>query len=100
MIKEKAARNFEYVILQHLNLIMQQHMAHHTHTHTHVFFFKKEKKRGFIHAANKVTETVCKIKEVSVWITLASLKPGVILFTLADHQNIRPYMVFIHSILL
>lgn len=73
MIKEKAARSFEYVILQHLNLIMQQHMAHHT---------------------------VCKIKEVSVWITLASLKPGVILFTLADHQNIHPYMVFIHSILL
>lgn len=96
MIKEKAARNFEYVILQHLNLIMQQHMAH----HTHIFFLKKKKKRGFIHAANKVTETVCKIKEVSVWITLASLKPGVILFTLADHQNIRPYMVFIHSILL
>lgn len=93
MIKEKAARNFEYVILQHLNLITQQHMAH----HTHVFFFLK---RGFIHAANKVTETVCKIKEVSVWITLASLKPGVILFTLADHQNIPPYMVFIHGILL
>lgn len=98
MIKEKAARSFEYVILQHLNLIMQQHMAH--HTHTRFFFFLKEKKRAFIHAANKVTETVCKIKEVSVWITLASLKPGVILFTLADHQNIHPYMVFIHSILL
>lgn len=93
MIKEKAARNFEYVILQHLNLITQQHMAH-THRHTHFL------KRGFTHSANKVTETVYKIKEVSVWITLVSLKPGVILFTLADHQNIRPYMVFIHSILL
>lgn len=42
MIKEKAARNFEYVILQHLNLIMQQHMAH----HTHIFFFKKKKKEA------------------------------------------------------